>query len=898
LKLAIGLPLRDKEALEALLKQLSDPGSPNYRRYLTPEQFTARFAPTENDYQALIDFAKANGLTPTATHSNRVVLDVEGKVADIQKTFHTTLRTYRHPREARAFYAPEVEPSVDSSVPILQISGLDNYSLPHPNSTIKPSDSVGAIPLGGSGPNGTYWGYDFRTTYAPGTTLTGAGQSLGLLQFDGFYASDITNYVQQAGLPGVPPLTLVPVNGGVGTPGTNSSEVSLDLEMAISMAPGLSRIYVFEAPLGTSWVDLLNSMVAFTNIQQFSCSWSDQIPGRVDPTAEQIFQQMAAQGQSFFNATGDLDAFTQGIPFPSESPYITQVGGTTLTTTTNGAYLAEQVWNWGGGQGSSGGVSTHYPIPSYQQGVSMAANQGSTTMRNVPDVALTADNVYVVYGNGTNATVGGTSCAAPLWAGFMALVNQQASAVGLPPGGFLNPALYAIGQTSTVVSRFHDITTGNNTWAGSPNLFFAVPGYDLCTGWGTPNGAGLIDFLTRLDPWIISQPQSQSVNAGDSVTFDVTAGGQPPLNYQWSFNGQPISTATNESYSIARVQSIQAGTYSVVVSNSYGLAQSDSATLAINAGSGAFGIVGLPFLYQITATFSADRYTASGLPPGLHCNRTFGTISGTPGRSGVYPVLLQAQNNYQSSTTTVIFTIADGIITSGTEVSGIVGLPFVYQITADNDPNRYSASALPPGLHCDRTFGTISGTPGRSGVYTVTVQAQNDYQSSTATVIFDIADGSITSATEVSGIVGLPFLYQITADNDPNRYSASALPPGLHCDRTFGTISGKPGRSGVYPVTVQAQNDYQSSTATVIFTIADSSITGGAVTSQPTLNIVRTRDGVQLSWPSTSEGFVLEETPLRPIAWTNSAAAVVFQGNDNAATIPATNTAKFYRLRK
>src|SRR5438552_76077 len=125
----------------------------------------------------------------------------------------------------------------------------------------------------------------------------------------------------------------------------------------------------------------------------------------------------------------------------------------------------------------------------------MSGNLGSTTMRNIPDVTLTADNVWVTYGNGSSGSFGGTSCAAPLWAGFTALVNQQAGAAGRPTVGFLNPALYNLGQGASYASTFHDTTTGNNTWPSSPNKFYAVPGYDLCTGWGTPNGTNLINAL-------------------------------------------------------------------------------------------------------------------------------------------------------------------------------------------------------------------------------------------------------------------------------------------------------------------------------------------------------------------------------------------------------------------
>jgi subtilase family serine protease len=295
-----------------------------------------------------------------------------------------------------------------------------------------------------------------------------------------------------------------------------------------------------------------------------------------------------------------------------------------------GAWQSEMVWNWGGGIGSGGGISQIYPIPVWQQGISMSANRGSATMRNIPDVALTADNILVIADNGISKPgTGGTSAAAPLWAGFTALVNQQAAAVGQPPVGFLNPTIYTVGMERAFMSCFHDITTGNNTSSGSPNLFFAAPGYDLCIGWGTPKGNNLINMQTVLAPWIISQPQGQTVTAGESAGFSVIAGGMAPLNYQWLFNGQPISTATSYSYSIARVQSSQAGTYTVLVSNSFGSVQSAPATLAIASGT-AFGIIGVPFHYPIIANNNPTWYSASGLPSGLSCNGTTGLISGTP----------------------------------------------------------------------------------------------------------------------------------------------------------------------------------------------------------------------------------------------------------------------------
>ncbi len=424
LNLAIGLPLRNQAALDALLQKIGDPASPNFRHYLTPAQFAERFGPTEKDYQVVINFAKANGLAATATHANRTLLDVVGTVADIEKTFHVTMLVYQHPTEARTFYAPDIEPSLGLAVPVLAINGLNNYALPRPLYCQRPGSQVFLSPsLSGSGPGGNYWGRDFRNAYTPGAPQTGSGQSVALFECDGYFANDIASYVSRAHLPSVT-LTNVLIDGfnGIATvlDGANV-EVALDIEMAISMAPGLSRILIYEGPLPTTdsayaaeAVDILNRIATDNLAKQISSSWVI-FPSQQN---DQIYQQFAMQGQSFFQACGDADAYYPGISEYEDSAYATLVGGTTLTMTSTGvAWSAETVWNWGGGTGTGGGISTNVPIPGWQQGLSMTANHGSTTRRNVPDVALTADGVYVIADNGDGYPgVGGTSCAAPLWA--------------------------------------------------------------------------------------------------------------------------------------------------------------------------------------------------------------------------------------------------------------------------------------------------------------------------------------------------------------------------------------------------------------------------------------------------------------------------------------------------
>jgi hypothetical protein len=707
LHLTIGLPLRDPAGLTNLLQQIYDPASSNYRHFLTSEEFTQRFGPSEQDYASVIAFAESNGLTVSTRHSNRMLVEVDGRISDIEKAFGVRMNMYHHPTENRDFFATDIAPSIPSGLKVQDIWGLNSYARPYPKYR-RGLGRHGPAPKIGTGPYGNYLGYDFRAAYAPSVALTGTGQSVALVQFDGYLASDIKAYETLAGLPNVP-LKNVLLNGFNGKPTGNGGEVevSLDIEMVISMAPGLTNVTLYMgSPSNFNPNSVLSRIASDNSARQVSCSWGWN--GGPNSTTEQIFLQMAAQGQSFFNASGDSDAFQTGevddpgfTGTPSASPNITQVGGTILETTgPGGSWSSETVWNVADGVGSSGGISTFYSIPVWQQGINMTANKGSTTHRNIPDVALTADNVLVIADNGTlYPGTGGTSCAAPLWAGFTALVNQQAAGAGVPPVGFLNPTIYSLAKSPSYGSYFHDITTGDNTWSGSPNLFPAVAGYDLCTGWGTPVGQNLINAFvaggtvdgimelgfTPPDGSILLGGTTQSIFVQVTDVLSVTnatvvATVNGTTNLTFLNNGAAPDAKANDAIYSANLD-VPNGTNLVVLNF---LITAPAKTNSTNV-----------VTYNVVPTPANDYFTnATKVPPGggvFLANNKFATLEkGEPVHAGDTNVAASLWWNWSPTTSTNVF-----IDTTGSEIDTVVGVysgPNVSNLTLVSATNDVGAA--------------------------------------------------------------------------------------------------------------------------------------------------------------------------------------------------------------
>jgi subtilase family serine protease len=502
LRLAILLPLRNQNELTSLLKRLYDRSSPDYRHFLTVAQFTERFGPNKRDYEAVVKFARSKGFNVTNRPANRMLVHVDGTVSQINKAFHVTMTNYRHPTENRIFYSPDREPSLDLSVTVAHVAGMNNFSLPQPKfKRAPPNFRRNAV---GSGPSGAYLGSDMRAAYYGGSTLTGSGQAVGLLEFDGYNMSDVM--ASFAGQSNAVPIHNVLLDGATAGSDGDDGEQVLDIVQAASMAPGLSQVRVYIAPsnsqIGVGDVDIFNQMATENIAKQLSCSWgwNPDDTTQLDP----IFQEFAAQGQNLFVASGDAGAYTGSNAtdnsYPAESIYVVAVGGTDLITNgAGGSWQSETAWaDSGGGPADDG-----FAIPSWQAGVANSANQASTTVRNLPDVAAEANTDNYTCDQGScSGDYGGTSFAAPRWAGFLALVNQQAASGGNPSLSFLNPAIYSIGGSPSYNSAFHDITSGNNN-NGQGQSFNAVVGYDLVTGWGSPNGQNLID------EWSASSPSNQ-----------------------------------------------------------------------------------------------------------------------------------------------------------------------------------------------------------------------------------------------------------------------------------------------------------------------------------------------------------------------------------------------------
>ncbi len=699
MNLVITLPLRNENQLDQFLQDVYDPGSPSYRHFLTVDEFTARFGPTQSDYDAVLQFARENGLTVTGTSRNRLNVNVSAPVSSIEKAFNLKLNTYQHPTEARTFYAPDREPRTSLPFPLWHISGLDNYSIPRPAGLDKnPHPGTNSNATVGSGPSASFLGSDMRAAYYGGTTLTGTNQSLGLLEFYGTDLSDLNTYYKNIGQTNNVPITLVSTDGTstscLYSAGCDDTEQTLDMTQALGMAPGLSSLVMY---VGSTDASIFNAMATAKTLNaQLACSWAWR---PADPsTDDPFFKEFAAQGQNLFVAAGDYGKWpTRKSPYyyPAEDAYITSVGGTALTTSSAaGPWKSESAWADGGG-----GISPDkIPIPSWQQTTAASCSTCSTVYRNAPDVSANADFTFYVCADQTTCTAnlyGGTSFAAPMWAGYMALVNQQSVANGNGLVGFINPSLYSIGESGNYTYDFHDITSGSNGYS-------ATTGYDLATGWGSPNGASLVEALSGAAAstfTLSSSPSSLSVAAGSSGTSTISftpsggfsgtitlAGSSSPTGPSVSFSPSSISGTATSTMTVNVPAGTAGGTYTITVTGTSGsTVETTTVTLTVPSATPAFTMSASPTSLTIsrggsgsstiTATVASGSVSSISLSGSVNdrgVSVSFKPTSISPAGgtgSGTSTMTVKVNRNAKTGSFTIAITGSGGGATATTQVA-------------------------------------------------------------------------------------------------------------------------------------------------------------------------------------------------------------------------------------
>jgi hypothetical protein len=837
LNLDISVPLRNEAALHVLLGQLYDPASPNYRRFLSVQQFTDQFGPTQSDYERVIGFAQAHGLKVTHTFANRLVLDVSGTVSSVEQTFQVRMQVYPHPTENRTFYAPDLEPSVETGLPILTVNGLSNFSLPHAMLKHAKSDESVHSNTTGSGQGGQFLGSDMRAAYGGGTALDGAGQVVGLIELGPYRLADVISYFGSLGQPLNVPITNVLVGvDGVCAVGCDDGEEAIDIQQAIAMAPNLSALIVYETNGPSTDALSAYSQAASDNIaKQLSLSFGwGGTPGS-EPGYEQVFEELEAQGISSFVASGDAGASLSG-GYPGNSPNITDSGGTDLTTASaGGGWQSETAWI-----GSGGGWNPASPIPAYQAPVINSSNGGDSSYRNIPDVAAEANTDNYFCANGScQGGIGGTSLAAPRWAAFIALINQQAAANATSAGanptlGFLNPTVYSVGQEANYGSALHDITSGNddNGTSCTPGTlgclsngdqgFDAVTGFDIVTGWGSPNGPTAFDALA---------PTSANANfsmAAAPGTLSMTPGGQKTSSISLSaLHG--FNAATNLSVIVPG-----AGSPSYAPA---GLSASLSAT-SISAGGGPVALTvtttsatpGGTYVIAVVGTsgsLTQTAYVTVELPAFVGLSATpAGGISLSQGGTANATVTITTINGFNGTVTLAASGLPSGVTESFASVNSTTStVTFSASasatLTGSASPSTVTITGSSPGSSPQSTSVNLFINPAASGGAGTAVDLSSAYN--VYAFYADSAESTITAMNSLDG-VGYAFSANVLGPGLDFNGAQFSFGPANQPDAVYGTGTSIPLPAGAYTTLNLLATGIEGNQAskTVTVTYADS----------------------------------------------------------------------------
>jgi subtilase family serine protease len=706
ISLTFKLTQSQQAALTALLDQLQNPASPNFHKWLTPEQYADRFGLSQNDINQVAAWLEAQGFTVTQTARSRTWVSFSGTAAQVQAAFQTEIHNFS--LNGETYYANATEPSVPSALAdvVLGIRGLDNYRL-KPRSVVRRVKSSLQPDFTSYLSGNTYVApgdfaviYDVNALYASG--IDGTGQSIAVMGQTDLYnsGSDITAFRAAAELPAKSP-TLLLVSSDPGLSSTDIVEASLDVEWSGAVAKNATIIYVYSTDVNTSLTYAIdNDTAPVISISYGNCeaNW-----GSTNLTAlEELAEEANTQGQTIVAAAGDSGAAdcdyststttvtsaTHGLAVdaPASVPYVTGMGGTEFnegsgtyweTATTSDvltsalSYIPEMVWNdtsnslntSGQLAAGGGGASAFFPKPTWQTGTGVP-NDGQ---RDVPDLSLNASPFHDGYlicvqgscvngfreSNNDLSVVGGTSAAAPTFAGIVALINQHVKST--PPGqGNINPILYSMAGTSP--TAFHDITVGNNIvpcTEGTTDCPTTAPfqiGYSAGVGYDQASGLGSVDAYNLVTMWnssvsgslaapVLTVPSTGATGVSTTSTFSwttVTGNAGYWIMIATSSAVLPTSPTVVTCSGCALTTTTSAASYTPVAG---ALAASTTYYWQVQALSSASGVYGTWSIPSSFTTGSADFQIAA----------SSSSLTVTPGGAGLDTITATAINGFSGS---------------------------------------------------------------------------------------------------------------------------------------------------------------------------------------------------------------------------------------------------------
>ncbi|MFC4764227.1 protease pro-enzyme activation domain-containing protein [Dyella koreensis] len=684
LHVAVSLKLRNETQLQQFLHELATPGSAHYGKFLTPAQFKATYAPTEQQVQAVIAHLRSAGFTNITVAPNNLLVEADGNAGSVQAGFRTTMKQFEFRGRQRIANDGEVLVPAALGDTVNAVLGLQDVSVKHTMyHFIKPNTSSelhSNVTTQATGSITSHNPTQFASIYDAGTTPNASNTTVGVITWGDTTQtiSDLNTFTSNAGLPTTNVQTVKVGTAALWDDANGDGEWDLDTQTIVGTSGGVQKLILYTAANGTNNGSLTDAGItaAYNKAVTDNVAKVINVSLGEDETAshnagtqaadDNVFQQAVAQGQTFSISSGDEGVYeSQGgvltnssgtvtanlssysVSEPATSPYVVAVGGTTLSTTNGNVWAGETVWNEGLAQVSStdtrkrlwatgGGVSSFENAPAWQT----TALGSSVTKRVLPDVAFDAaqsSGAQIVY-QGSVAQIGGTSLASPIFVGVWSRI-QSANSNNLP---FPTSKMYA--DFPNHPELLHDVTSGNNGYNGYG--YNAAAGWDYTTGWGSLDIAKLNTFAAA--NWVSGGGTGGTPTANFSYTTSgltanftdsSTDSGGSITSHSWTFGDNGTSTATSPSHTYAA-----AGTYSVtetVTDSASGKTSSKTASVTVSSGGGATQLLG-------NTGFESGAASPWSISSGALCSNS--TCSGETAHAGSWFVWLDGYGSSHTDT--------------------------------------------------------------------------------------------------------------------------------------------------------------------------------------------------------------------------------------------------------